>query len=278
MTLVGLFMQSFIVVVNVFCWMNKGSLKPSDQIITSLEITKILYHAVSLLEVLSKCYFEEFYKEYFILIIFTVQTLSLSTTCLSASLSIFFCFKISNFQNVLFLRLKAIISQRVTYLIIASVLITIGISLTCFFLTFNVFSRNSTTDFSLEFTKSLETLNSCDMLWNIFPSHIYFLSSVLLIISLSFHMWRMKHCGNVISSMDTYHRIIKFTAISFLICALQMTVNLTEQHGFRMFGLLGMILIWNMFPVLHSMSLIYINTNLRNQLFKIVHCGPSFMS
>nr|DBA25498.1 TPA: hypothetical protein GDO54_009878 [Pyxicephalus adspersus] len=278
MILAGLFVQSFIVVVNVLNWMNRGSLKPADQIITSLGITKILYHAVSFSEVFANLYYRELYHEYFIINIFTAQTLALSTIWLSTSLSIFFCFKISNFHNVFFLRLKAIISQTVSYLIIASVLFAFGISLTCFFLTFNVSCRNSTSDFHLEFTKTMQTLSSCDVLWNIFPAHMYFLSSVLLIISLSFHMWRMKHCGNAISSMDTYHRIMKFTAISFLVCALQITLNLNKKYGFRFFGVLGMILIWNMFPILHSMSLIYIKTRLRNQFFKLVHCGSSFFN
>nr|DBA25496.1 TPA: hypothetical protein GDO54_009876 [Pyxicephalus adspersus] len=269
--LAGLLIQLFIVVVNVFSWMKRGSLKPGDQIITSLAITKVLYHTASLLEVFSRPYFGKLIVQYLILIKFTVQTLVISTIWLSTLLSIFFSFKISNFHNVFFLRLKAIISERVVYLIIASVVLTLGMSMTCLLLTFNIFSRNSTTGFLLNYDKS----NVCDIFWNIFPLYMYFFASIFLIISLSFHIWRMKHCGNAISSTDTYHRIIKFTAISFLVCAVQITLNLTKQYGFRFFGVFWMIFIWNMFPILHSMSLIYINTRLRDAFFKCVYCGSS---
>nr|DBA25508.1 TPA: hypothetical protein GDO54_009888 [Pyxicephalus adspersus] len=227
-TTVGIFilatisLQLFIVIVNVIDWLKGRSLTAADQIITSIGITRIIF------SVCSPFYYFTYYCTAELRVIFLVLNLVFGITSffasiwLSSLLSILFCFKISTFRNVFFSRLKTILSQRVLFLIFASVLMAFGYTVMfCLVVTHKLFGSSGNYDF-LFYNQNFQLIISMHILGNIFPIITCFASSVILIISLGFHIRQMKT-----------HR--------------------------------------NMLSVLHSISLIYVTTKLKNQFFRIIH-------
>ncbi|XP_040203361.1 taste receptor type 2 member 4-like [Rana temporaria] len=272
-TLAGLVIQLFIVAVNVNDWMKGRSITGADKIITSIGISRIFFNALWLL-ISSSFIFSEFPETIYIFLEFSLRTLATSNIWLSTLLSIFFYFKISTFHNVFFLCMKAIISRKVVYLIIACVLFSVlHSSVYCFAMP--SFFRNSTQDDILYYRQN-EILSYVGILWTIFPLLIVFIASFLLIILLGFHIRRMNNHGNKKSSTDTYLRTMKFTVFSFLICAFYNIVDLLDHM--KLLDFISFNITMNTFPALHSFLLIYVATKLRNQLFQIVHCGTNCLS
>lgn len=275
--LAGLLLQSFIVAVNVIDWLKGRSMTATDQIITSIGITRIIYNFSCPLHLLSYSCTAGLGIQMWLLNVFTGISAGFSSIWLSALLATFFCIKISTFNNNFFLHLKTVISQRVLFLIFTSVLLGFGYAFTLawvfFFARYNNLSYNEILHDSHNFP--LIFIFNC--LWNIFPVLIFFVSSVLLVICLGFHIRQMKKYRNVPSSTDTNHKMIMFTSLSFLSCALCGIVNLTETYGTKLFGILWMYVLWNIFPVLHSVSIIYVSTKLRDAYFRSVHWGINFL-
>nr|DBA25495.1 TPA: hypothetical protein GDO54_009875 [Pyxicephalus adspersus] len=258
----GLLIQSFIVTVNVIDWLKRKSITGADQIITSIGISRIFYHTALLLALFSSFYVTKIPEVVFDLYNLIQNISAFASIWLSTLLSIFFCVKILTFHNVFFLRLKAIILEKITYLIIGSVLLSLGYSLV-FFLALPMLL------FSNDFSDSeLQIIQFVYMFWNFFPVLTFFIASLFVIISLGFHMCRMNRRGNVTSSTDTFLRIMKFTIVSFLACATYITITMFQGHIFYLY-----IVTLNIFPALHSVLLIYVTTKLRNLFCRIVHSG-----
>nr|DBA25512.1 TPA: hypothetical protein GDO54_009892 [Pyxicephalus adspersus] len=213
--LAGLMIQLFIVAVNITDWMKGKPMTEADKIITSLGVSRIFFHLSCLLGLFAVFSLSHSLYVFLVSNIF-IEFSAFSGLWLSTLLSVFK--GSSTFHNVFFLRLKAIISRRVTFLIIASVL---------FF----------------------------------HPLHYFY-----------FHMNRMNNHANALGSTDTYHRTMKFTVFSFLACALYATIYLFQVFkGFL--DILWLCFLLNIFPVLHSVLLVYVVTKLRNQFFRIVLYG-----
>nr|DBA25501.1 TPA: hypothetical protein GDO54_009881 [Pyxicephalus adspersus] len=266
----GLPIQSFIVAVNVIDWLKRRSITGADQIITSIGISRIFSHTAVLLALFSSLYVTKIPEVVFALCYLTEYSSAIASIWLSTLLSIFFYVKISTFHNVFFLRLKTIISQRVTYLIIGSLLLFLGYTFIYnFALLINRF-RNSTQDY-ISYYKQLEIISYVNILWFVSPLLIFFIVSLLLIILLGFHMRRMNNHGNMTSSTDTYLRIMRFTFLSFLVSAYYITLNVFQRYILS-FTFVWVFITMNIFPVLHSVLLIYVAVKLRNHFFRIVYC------
>nr|DBA25511.1 TPA: hypothetical protein GDO54_009891 [Pyxicephalus adspersus] len=183
-------------------------------------------------------------------------------------MSIVFFTMISTFTKAFFVYLKTILSQRVVCLIITSVMLGFGYPLMSivFFTMYKDFSYSDIIHDKDKF--QLIFLFNC--LWNILPVLMLLASSVLLVISLSFHIRQMKNYRNTMSTVDTYHRMIIFTAVSLQICLLSIIVNLTERYGTVFIGIVWMYVLWNIFLLLQSVSLIYVSTKLRNEFLRVV--------
>nr|DBA25509.1 TPA: hypothetical protein GDO54_009889 [Pyxicephalus adspersus] len=268
--LAGLLVQLFIVAVNVIDWLKRRSITGGDQIITSIGISRIFYHTAVLLALFSSFYSTKIPEIVFLLIDLTKNGSAIASLWLSTLLFIFFYFKISTFHNVFFLRLKAIISQRVTYLIIGSVLLSFGCTAVYHYTLPKSLFRNSTQD-AISYYRQLRATSHIVSLLFVFPLLVFLITSLLLIILLGFHMSRMNNHGNMTSSTDTYHRIMKFTFLSFLICAVYIIIALVQKYVIFL-NSIWLLVAMNIFPVLHSVLLIYVAMKLRNQFFRIVYC------
>lgn len=271
--LFALFVQSFIVAVNFIDWLKGRSLTTTDQLITSIGITRIIYHFTVPMHFLSYSCSGGLGTTFLISNLFTGISAGFSGFWLSALLSTFFCLQISTFNKVFFLNLKTFISQRLICLIISSVLLGYGYALTIVVLiSFGVYQNISLSKI-IHDNHDNAVIFSLNCLLNIMPVLLFFVSSVLLAICLGFHIRQMRNHRTAMSSTDTYHKMIIFTALSFLTCAFCGIVNVTEEYSTKLIGIMSMYILWNIFPLLHSVSLIYVIAKLRNECVRMVNCG-----
>lgn len=175
-TLAGLLVESFIVAVNVIDWLKGRLMKATDQIITSIGISRFFCLISSLLYMFSELYSTKFDIRFYLFIVCTWQTSDFSSIWLSTLLSIFFSFRISTFQNVFFLYLKAIISRRVVYLIFASVLLGFIYSFIGLVLHFILFRD------SMDQEKPVQIMSALYFSCSLIPLLVYFVFSVLLVV------------------------------------------------------------------------------------------------
>ncbi|XP_073484935.1 taste receptor type 2 member 50-like [Aquarana catesbeiana] len=272
LVLAGLVIQSFIVTVNIIDWMKGRLITGADKIITSIGISRIFFHAAFLLNLFLFAYLSNITIIFSIFIFCALESLNFSNIWLSALLSIFFYFKISTSHNVFILRLKVIMSKRIIYLIIATFILSLGYTSMNGLLIFHIFFRNSTQAYTSVIMQQIEMLDYFKSLWNLLPLLMSFITSVLLIILLGLHTSRLNNHGHA----DTYCRTITFTVFSFLACGLYTILNVVHVY-MRLLGVFWWYFITNVFPVLHSILLIYVATKLRNQFFRIVHCGTDYL-
>ncbi|XP_077341337.1 taste receptor type 2 member 116-like [Lithobates pipiens] len=268
--LAGLVIQLFIVAVHVIDWLKGRPVTGADQIFTSFGILRILFHITSLLHCILVLYCFNFPKIFIIFTLYTMYSSAFSNICLSTLHFIFIYFKISTVHSIFSLRLKAIISRRLIYLIIACVLLSSGYSLVFVLITPIMSFCNSTQVYISDYGKNINILSYSNSSLDIFPFLIVFVVSVLLIILLGNHISRMSSCGNGTSSTDVYHRTLKFIVVSVLIWAFVFIIG--KVNEFLLLDPILSLFIANIFPTLHSALFIYVSTKLRNQFFRIVHC------
>ncbi|KAM5165061.1 taste receptor type 2 member 13-like [Mantella aurantiaca] len=269
--LVGLVIQSFMVAVNGMDWLKGRSVTGTDKIISSIGISRIFFHTSCLMFFFSWSSLFEITEIFAILIVSILQVSALSNLWLSTLLSIFFYFKISIFRNVFFLYVKAIILTKVVQLIIASMLFTVVDLVMNFFATSFSFLGNSTQNYIIN-EKQTELISYVSLFWTALPLLLFFIASLLLIILLGLHMSRMNNHGSMTSSTDTYQRTMMFTVVSFLACTFNIIVYVFQAYvGLLIYA--WFFVIMNILQVLHSVLLIYVTAKLRNQFFRIVHCG-----
>nr|DBA25522.1 TPA: hypothetical protein GDO54_009901 [Pyxicephalus adspersus] len=270
-SIAGLTAQSFIIAINVSDRLKGGLMSAVDQIIFSLGLSRFFFHFFSLWSffqiVFTDAEAEIFDRIILIDLIYMIGDISvISSIWLSSLLSVILCLKISNFHNLLFLHLKAIISKRTIPLIILIVLCSCTLTFLYSSIQFIEYPNNSTSAKIIKESANSEILNSLLILWLVLALFIYFLSTFFLIIPLCLHINKMKSDTNMTFCMDTYTKTIIFIILSFLMCAAYIIFTLKVEnvnlHNVKT------ILIWNIFPFLHSAYLIYAITKLRNHFVK----------
>lgn len=261
LALAGLMIQPFIVAVHVIDWLKKRVKSDSEKIIASLGVSRLLLHIASLFYCFYAMYSRELKNS---LIRFSIYIMSLtyfSDMMLSTLLSIFFFFKISTLNEVFYLRLKAIVSRRVGYLIIASVIVSLGYPFIFVWSSENL---------------SRTIISHINLLCKILPFLMAFIASSFLIFFLGLHMTRMSNSGSATSSTDAYSRILKFTVASVLVWALGFVLLIIDDYYLPL-NPVWLPIITNSFSVIHSFLLIYVATKLRNHFSRIVHYGTQLL-
>ncbi|XP_040203353.1 taste receptor type 2 member 125-like [Rana temporaria] len=266
---VGIIVHVFVIVGNIVAWMKGRPLASTDQIITSLEISRVIFLLTCMFDGASKLLLK---KAVVITILFHFVRITSNHSCVwfLALLSVVFCLKISNFHNVFFQCLRTIISTRVIHLIVGSVLISASQASLNVWITHFEFSNNYTFDFTLDFTRPKVQMF---FLWNTMPFLIYLLAAVPLIAYLSFHARRMKREAKV-THLDSYYKAIWFTTISFFSCAIHIFINVNPAYYSSSF----IYVILNFLPILHSIFLILAMNKLKNQLSWIIQQVTNFWS
>ncbi|XP_072265287.1 taste receptor type 2 member 46-like [Pyxicephalus adspersus] len=203
----------------------------------------------------------------------TVNACNLSSIWLTTVFSVIFCLKIANFHNAFFLRLKTTLSQQVVRLIVASILLSICYISLYLWVDSYLNPVKQLRSHSINETEYLTHVYVFVAMGNSFPFVIYSGSTILLIVSLFLHMKQMKSNSNVTTNLDTYYKAIKFMSFCLLCFMLLMATNVVVLYYYKSLDVIPLTIIWNTFPTLHSMYLIYRTNRLREHFLSILHCG-----
>ncbi|XP_072000315.1 taste receptor type 2 member 119-like [Engystomops pustulosus] len=272
----GLTTNLFIVGVSVVDRLIRRPLTPADLLITAIATSRIIFQ----LNIFVIIFFQEYSAAYSIAFSSIGNFSIYCNIWCSVLLSVFYSLKIGNFHNFLHRCLK-LISRRVLLLILGSVLLSIAYTSVLHMRNFMIIPKNSTQegDGSLAIRLIMDLFL---LLWNVLPFLFYAGSSFALLGSLCRHMYRMRREDNVTGRMDAYYKTIKFTIFSFFSFAFYVTINVFGSDFFDHFGSL---LMWNCFPLLHSIYIIYMTARLRATFLNILHglnkcflprkCSPS---
>ncbi|KAM5165005.1 taste receptor type 2 member 4-like [Mantella aurantiaca] len=280
--LAGLISHSFIVVVNIIDRLNGKPMTAMEKIITSLGILRLLFQFVCMTDIWLFFLAKKNLPFYILQVCFDFIEFStyFSNIWLLTLLSLTLCIKISNFQQSLFLHLKDLIARRINYMIIGSVLVSITKALTItsiiHFVGFNASSialmKNTTYRhdaivgyiFILPFS-------------NIIPFLIHLMSSALIIVTLYYHLLRMKGCKNQISQLHPIYTVIKETSYSLASYGLQVLVDIVVLCYLHLLEPIWPYVIWTGFQGAHSVFLIFAIAKLRNKLFGILRRATNFL-
>ncbi|XP_066445098.1 taste receptor type 2 member 4-like [Eleutherodactylus coqui] len=264
----GFLINVFIVAVNISKWKKVRPMSTADKVITSLGISRMVFPVIGLLKVILYVYFCRLSFLFFVSVMFLEFTCMHSSIWLSTLLSVIFCLKISALQNAFCLQLKIFVLNRVSHLIMASVMVSVSYAL-MFSLLANVdISNNSTQE---TYNNVLMSLSISSLIFlTTGPFLINFVSSVLLIIYLYHHVSRMKSERNKTSQLDPYYKTIKFTGFSLFCSTVSIIFELTYKQSYAVLGLLGNVFLCQIPPTLHSIYLIYVTAKLRIQVSNMV--------
>ncbi|KAG9467931.1 hypothetical protein GDO78_014031 [Eleutherodactylus coqui] len=238
--ILGLLIHSFIIAVNITDWMKGRPITTIDQI--------LLYTLGS----------QEWYINY-------VTSCSL---WLSTLLAVVFCLKISNFHNVLFVRVKTFVLHKVVSHYFLSTLFSI---LCCN----RVWSKHIlNSDLPFDSLKNASYNNPVSvaqsvyyMLGNILPFLFNCVSAITVLVSLCLNMTRVKSSGTLTTHLDTHCIAIKAIISCFISFSLQVFIYIYTMSRFFLIDALSFYVILHFFPAVHSIYLISITDKLRNQFF-----------
>nr|DBA25486.1 TPA: hypothetical protein GDO54_009866 [Pyxicephalus adspersus] len=272
--LLGITTQSFIIGFNFVDFLKGRLLSPIDQILLSLGIVRICFQVLSLFDVFFILFFQSVFSLPLMLFLYiTVNACNLSSIWLTTVFSVIFCLKIANFHNAFFLRLKTTLSQQVVRLIVASILLSICYISLYLWVDSYLNPVKQLRSHSINETEYLTHVYVFVAMGNSFPFVIYSGSTILLIVSLFLHMKQMKSNSNVTTNLDTYYKAIKFMSFCLLCFMLLMATNVVVLYYYKSLDVIPLTIIWNTFPTLHSMYLIYRTNRLREHFLSILHCG-----
>ncbi|XP_066445183.1 taste receptor type 2 member 4-like [Eleutherodactylus coqui] len=264
--LAGFLINVFIVAVNISEWKKGRPVSTTDKIITSLGISRMVFQVSCLLNIIWDTYLYTPGSLFYMLLTFLQFTSIYSEIWLSTLLSAVFFFKISTFQNAFFLWMKILVLNRVSHLIVVSVIVAVSYSLV-YCLMFSLgSSHNSTQD---TYDNLLMGVSEIIFLKTL-PSLIYFSSSALLLIYLYHHVSRMRSRRNTTSHLDTYYKTMKFAGFSIFYAAAYIFTDQTTYWS-DIFSYLVLYFLWQVFSTLHAIYLIYMTAKLRIQVSNMIH-------
>ncbi|CAN2390805.1 hypothetical protein PRIEUP_LOCUS842 [Pristimantis euphronides] len=264
-----LLINIFIVGVNISEWKKGRPMSTADRVTTTLGISKMVFSVVCLLIFIWDHYSYRRDFLFHVSIMFLESTCTCSILWLSALLSTIFYLKISTLNSAIFLRIKFLVLNRVFHLIVMSVVVSVSYAfINCLTDSLEI-SLNSTT---LMYQKVFLGLNILIMvLFTSGPLLIDFISLVLLIIYLYHHMIRMRSRRNETSHLHAHYKTIKYTGFSLFCFTFHIIIEATSSYWHKVFGLWGLYLILQIFPILHSMYLICVTAKLRIHVSSMVN-------
>ncbi|XP_062494446.1 taste receptor type 2 member 40-like [Pezoporus occidentalis] len=279
----GTWINAFIISVICVSWVKKKSFNSNEKVLLFLGCSRFAYLIVTwvycLLAILYPTYF---YVHPIPQVVVAVQSfLNSSNLWVSACLCVFYCVKVANFRYTFFLYLKVKIDRIVPWLLLASVLLSLVICITIYYVTDKAkcVQPNST---ALENFWKMDVRMSEEFFPVFLISGFGFATAFMAVIFsvlLIFSLWRQKRKMQNNSmkelNMDTYIKAIKsilsiFIIYSFnFICLILTLIYATKKENTVSF----LIFIFQYaFPSLHSLTLIFSNPKLENALLRTLLC------
>ncbi|KAM9382227.1 taste receptor type 2 member 7-like [Phaethornis superciliosus] len=283
-TFAGMWINAFIVSVLCVAWVKKRSFNSNEKILLFLGCSRFGYFCIawvgSFIEnIYSFCvYVHEKMQIFSALLSF----FNISSLWMSAILSVFYCIKIANFQHIFFIYLKVKIDRMVPWLMLASVLLSLAISIFVYVIVDEAVCDNT-------------NCTTSGSLWdlNIRPDQHFFtlyfvsgfayaaafasvISSALLLL---FSLWRHKHRMQTKSgknvSVDAHIKAMKsilsfffIYSINFIFLILALIYSLKKEKA-----VMFLISFFHYcFSAAHSLILIFSNPKLEKTLLRTLFC------
>ncbi|XP_071598604.1 taste receptor type 2 member 40-like [Heliangelus exortis] len=280
----GMWINAFIVSVLCVAWVKKRSFNSNEKILLFLGCSRFCLLCITWVISL----FEYIYP--FCMDVYPVTQLLLgiqdffivSNLWISAILSVFYCIKIANFQHTFFIYLKVRIDRIVPWLMLTSVLVSLGSSI-FFYKALDELICDNTNCTSAEYFWKDSNKTHEDLLLFLFPCGIAYATAFAAVISsallLLFSLWRHKHRMQTKSgknvSVDAHIKAMKsifsfffIYCINFICLALSLTYATKKESTMPVLILVVLLA----FPAVHSLILIFSNPKLEKTLLRTLSC------
>ncbi|XP_071403854.1 taste receptor type 2 member 110-like [Pithys albifrons albifrons] len=278
----GMWINTFIVSVLCVAWIKKKSLDSNAKILLLLGFSRLWYLFFSWLYSFLLIIYPHFLyvQPTYTLILFIMNFFECSHLWVSACLCGFYCVKIANFRNSFFIYLKVKIERIVPCLLVGSLLLALANGI----LVYSIDGKENCNNSTGQGNFSKVTVNMDDGFLPIFFIYGFgFVTSLMAVIFsallLLFSLWRHKRNMQTNSmkdlSVDAHIKAMK-SILSFLVMYTINFISLTstlissmKEENPMMF----LIYVFQyVFPVVHSLLLIFSNPKLEKTLLSILPC------
>ncbi|NP_001138979.1 taste receptor type 2 member 136 [Canis lupus familiaris] len=275
----GNFANGFIVLVNYIAWVKRQKISSADQILTGLAVSRIGLLWVILINWYATLLNPALYSLEVRLLVHIAWTANNHFSIwLATSLSVFYLFKIANFSNLIFLRLKWRVKSVVFVMLLGSL----------FFLVFHVavvsiYEQMQMKEYEGNITRQTKLRDIAQLmnmtvftLMNFVPFAISLTSFLLLIFSLWKHLKKMRSGGKRYQDSSTkVHIKAMQTVISFLlllVCYFLTLIAIVWSSNRLQNKLIFLLCkaIGILYPSSHSFILIWGNKKLREDFLSFL--------
>ncbi|NXR07237.1 TA2R9 protein, partial [Semnornis frantzii] len=280
-TFAGMWINGFIVCVLCVSWMKKKIFNSNEKILLVLACFRIGDLFISLVYVFLATIYPQCFYVPPIPQMFSATRIfcNCSNMWVSACLCIFYCIKIANFQHTFFIYLKVKIDRIVPWLFFVSVLLSLVMSI----LSYNIIYININSTTSTNLWKLRVRMEK-----HLFPTFFSigfilmtgFMVAIFSALLLLFSLWRHKHrmqtnsMGNL--SMDAHIKAIK-SILSFIflysISFIGFSLSLVYVNKMENLSMLFMLIFQYALAVVHSIILIFSNTEMEKTFLRTLLCG-----
>ncbi|XP_060092485.1 taste receptor type 2 member 7-like [Heteronotia binoei] len=289
-TLIRKVSNGSIVLIIYMDWFRSRKLSPTDLILSSLGLSRVLLEMVIILNATTMF---SFFKQTYILnemqLIINIMWIFTNNVSLwfAASLSVLYFVKITIFSHPFFLQMKQIFSGLVPWLLLGSMVFSAVVTIiviTAWGPDFSICNPYKSL-FSSSSNPEILNFTIVSTAPNFIPIVIFLLSSVFLISSLWKHIRQVQHNGTGIKDLSTQVHLTAIKAlVSFAILYLSSFVAVTlrstlarrkyEQNWISiLLGIVGVL-----YPSGHAIILIIISPKLKltwMQTLRHLKCHPS---
>ncbi|XP_068089333.1 taste receptor type 2 member 9-like [Hyperolius riggenbachi] len=274
---VGITINVFIAAVQIRKWKAVRSLDSCDQILLCLGISRSFSLINVSLDFIIRTFFPLTYEDliFYSVVAISKMLLYYISFWLTTILCVFYCVKIANYNNPLFLYMKTRISRLVPRLIVASLLISLAFTLPILYYHFHLHQQNSGNNFGGNVTMgsaSLEKIYQIQSLILILGTFLPFLvfceAISLLIQSLWLHTRQMRSSGTSFQSpkLEAHFSVVKSMTL-FLCCqTIHFGCSVSMLSIKVYFASLWKVIFYITIcapSCLHSLYMVYSNTKLK---------------
>ncbi|XP_042303639.1 taste receptor type 2 member 41-like [Sceloporus undulatus] len=274
--LIGILANGFIVVVNGHQWLQNMKMGPYDILLASLSTSRFLAQSTILVTSFLICCFPKtnLYNSLKKLIHFSWTFPNMVSDWCATWLNVFYCVKVTNFANPLFLWIKA----RINVLIPRMLGMSILVSMVFYLYSFVSFEHKECYNVTGTLSGNASENEVCKSTFIYFvpvefsfSSANFFLSttaSILLIISLHRHTRNLKKSGLGVKDLSTQVHMkvmisLLFYLFFYLVYFIGMIIYTKSIINKEEFDKLPITILFSLFPSAHSIILILTNPKLK---------------
>ncbi|XP_075716858.1 taste receptor type 2 member 9-like [Rhinoderma darwinii] len=218
--IIGLLINGFIVIVNLLWWIKRQTIQTIDVLITGLVLVRIVLLSIytqDIFYLISGWYLIKFVAINEYVFTFTV-CMNFCSLWWGSVLCVFYCVKITTYNNRLFMRLKMNISKLVPWLLLISLVISFLSSLPCRWVIFSIHVVNGIDNGNGTMETNVVNMFLINFAGSIIPFMIFCVSIYRIILSLLRHTRNMsgRDSGFSDAQRDVHLSVIR-NMISFLL-------------------------------------------------------------